>query len=252
MKNKLTIIAYAALFIFVAIKANQILEWVSNLFALLKPFIPFGATLIVFVLVYASIKNWGKITYKDGVLGVPGGAIAVSPPLWELFFTLAFVGDTSPTGRLLFYVGATMLTVRTMLNPTFFLALFLRIIGVLKAIICMDNRTWEQAKDAIGNFLHGGACGAFATLTYWGAFPLLPFIAFAQLMGVQVPLPVAILGMFPLFFLFAKHWPTKAVATMSDLWSQTERPGQFISSTLLGFSGKETSGWMNCEVHIKH
>ena len=201
-------------------------------------FNPIGIALalghIVMVLIYAQWKHWGRISFENGILGIPGGAIAVSPPLWEGLFAIVFFADPTPSGHLIALIAVHMLRIRLILNLSLLVAMALRYTGHLRAIICMDNRTWVQAEYANGNCNHNGACGAFATVTLWGLFPGIAILAIINLAGYQVPMPVYYIGLFPIFFLGAKHWHFPAVGAMSDVFGWiSEVPGWALSSLLL-------------------
>lgn len=207
----------------------------------------FAAGHIVLVLIYAFIAGWGRIGLENRVLGVPGGAMVVSPPIIE-FLIYWWVPTNTPAGVFVGLVAGHMLAVRLLLNLIGVVAILLRWTGQVDAVICMDNRTWTQASANKTCSNHSGLCGAFATLSLVGFMPGLALVGWLLISGMQIPVWVAVLAAFPIIFVLGKHFHLVLFQMVGDLLELTEIPGQIIGSILIGL----VPGWQFCAYNAKH
>lgn len=199
----------------------------------------FAAIHIGLVVRYANWAGWGYIGIRDRILGVPGGAMVTSPPLWEFVFYW-FVPISTPSGILVALVAGHMLAVRLLLNVIGVIAVLLRLTGQIDGIICMDDRTWAQPKKA--NCNHSGLCGAFTTLSFVGFTPGLAIVGGFLFLGFNVPLWMTVLAAFPVFFVLGKHFHMVLFQVVGDLFHISEIPGWLVGSIPVFL----LPGWQRC------
>lgn len=199
-----------------------------------------GIVHIILVVIYAKWAGWGYIGIRNRILGVPGGAMVVSPPAWEFLYVVLM--PTTPTGLYIALIAGHMLAVRLLLNLIGVYAIFLRWTGKIDGIICMDDRTWAQAKNNHTCNNHSGLCGAFATMSFVGLTPALAIVGILVFLGFNVPLWLAIVATFPFFFVFGKHFHVVLFQVIGDIFHITEIPGWFVGS----LSAKSIPWWQFC------
>jgi hypothetical protein len=215
----------------------------------MTPFFVFGnpvayvyalVQIAVVLFVIAPLLKWGKLGIKWGpgkyvLLRLPGGALALVPPLPELAVVHVLTG--SPYA-MAFTTATHMLVVRTLLwVPTFTLVAVLRILGYEVDLGCIDTRVDGEFAGESECAFHQKICGAFTTLTIYGLFPLMGIgAAVYAFTGVTIATDILLgwLWWLPFLFVLGKVFHQMWLSPLSDgLMMITEVFGWVITTITL-------------------
>lgn len=205
-----------------------------------------GAVIYIsLVLIAAHFMKWGHVSYENGVLKIPGGALSLAFPLAEALLAclMLYVNNRdshNATAELVTLVICFVLVVRLLLFVVSWLTVLeLKVFSGLRKIECIDERvtryglTKSLPEDTIA--IHDQVCAAYVLLTICGFMPGLVLVAILMGFGVQVPLWVVVLSMAPVFLLFAKLSHVIPAVIPDMLEKFTEWPALYLSKLLLGY-----------------
>ncbi len=202
------------------------------------------AILQIVVVLYgiAPLLKWGSVAVSVNqeerlvTLKLPGGALLVTPPIWEVLTFLSLIG--SP------YMGATVVALQLVMVRNILWIPMMLVVSLLRLfrwevdLGCIDTRVTGLFNGVSECMLHTMGCGAFTTLTIWGLFPMLPIGAFIYHFygqSILTDLMLRYLGFVPLFFVTAKLLHREGWMKITDLFMfVTEWPGWQVFSRLLG------------------
>lgn len=195
-----------------------------------------GHILLVLFVIAPGLK-WGSLGYEVNgnlvTLRLPGGALALIPPLPEIMVYGWLSGSPYSTATA---IAAHMLVVRTILwVPTFLLVAALRLTGHEVDLGCIDNRVNGQFAGVSECALHMLGCGAFTTLAVYGLFPFLAAGAAVYALQGASDLSDTLMSLWwlPLFFVGAKLLHIWIFAILSDIvMVLTEAIGWGITSLI--------------------
>jgi hypothetical protein len=204
-----------------------------TLHQLISPFVPqlinpvlWGIAFIhiALVMVYASARKWGNMSGNNPI-ALPGGAVPLSFPLWEIVAVFWFtMHQSSFADAVIAILAGHMLKVRLIL---LIVSLCLAWNPSSGTVICMDHRTWQTwhllPKRSLAN--HTGACGGFDGLTLWGLFPSVVILAFLRIDGVAIPNAIVWLALIPWILIGAKQFKLEFFQILSDVFQVSEIPG---------------------------
>lgn len=178
---------------------------------------------IVGVYALAQVLKWGKFTIGYGRFLVPGGAMAISPPLMELAFSVLLLGV--PSAPVLALAALHFLRVRLVLFAvSWILIVVLRLFGNdINLVACIDGRFIEQLERMSGCYcLHTGVCGAFVSLSFLGTVPFAALFGLLAFAGVEIPLWLQTLSLFPVLLLLGKIIHIQVVGYIADVLNLSE------------------------------